>query len=165
MLATTHTVSKRFWWYFHSLSDVYEDAHGIWTMKQKSRLVPAVSCSKDDRCNIFISSISAINLQYFGLKSGRTTFENNFNFIRKQFETDSLLLNPKDSNYRIVKGFAQRSEKGDYFGLTNKKPFRDTLNIPILWCKLELHHSYSKFPFACKSQAAAVYPEDEEQSR
>lgn len=82
--------------------------------------------------SFLISTISAINLQYFGLKSGRTTFENNFNFIRKQFETDSLLLNPKDPNYRIVKGFAQRSEKGDYFGLTNKKPFRDTLNIPIL---------------------------------
>lgn len=112
-----------------------------------------------------INAIYAINLQYFGLKSERTTFENDFNFIRKQFEIDSLLLNPKDSNYRIVKGFAQRSEKGDYFGPTNKNPFRDTLNIPILWCKLELHHSYSKFQFACKSQAAAVYPEDEEQSR
>lgn len=99
-----------------------------------------------------ITAVYAINLQYFGLKSERTTFENNFNFIRKQSETDSLLLNPKDSNYRIVKGFAQRSEKGDYFGLTNKKPFRDTLNIPILWCKLELHHSYSKFQFACKSR-------------
>lgn len=79
-----------------------------------------------------ITTVYAINLQYFGLKSERTTFENNFNFIRKQSETDSLLLNPKDSNYRIVKGFAQRSEKGDYFGLTNIKPFRDTLNIPIL---------------------------------
>lgn len=107
--------------------------------------------------NSWTYTIHAETLQYFVLKnrSERMFKSDLICYFYTEFHSfwDILITTQAQRIQTIVffkKGFSQRSGKSGLWP-NNKKPFRDTLNILILWCKLEQLPRYSKFHFVCKS--------------